>query len=29
MFPVEKEKCFLTIFGSDNSRLILGHIYMY
>jgi hypothetical protein len=24
MFPVEKEKCYLTIFGSDNSRLIPG-----
>ena len=28
MFPVEKEKCYLTIFGSDNSRLILGQIYI-
>lgn len=29
VFPVEKEKCYLTIFGSDNSRLIPGQIYIY
>jgi len=29
MFPVEKEKCYLTIFGSDNSRLIPGQINIY